>query len=66
MRSLAYAAQGILDADHALEWAINVGYLVVQEDKRGQPDELVLTRKGAVAVFVFWKAWDEAQREKAA
>lgn len=62
LRSMAAIAAGIHEPDRALLWCEAQGFLT-GSGKRG-PDgtvELVLTQRGASAVWLFWKAYDRAR-----
>jgi hypothetical protein len=57
IRSTFQAATGVDDADAALEWAVNLGWLVVGDDR----ETLTLTPQGEQIVWRWWKAYMEGR-----
>lgn len=57
IRGTFQSVTGSDDPDAALEWAVNLGWLVVGQDR----ETLTLTPEGEVFVWKFWRAYMEGR-----
>jgi len=56
IRDTARLAQGILDPEQALDWAVTVGYLVRGPER----DQVTFTERGMALAYTYWKAIAES------
>lgn len=59
IQTMAELIDGHTEKEAALQWAINVGWLVPHPRNRG---EVCLTPSGQQMVYLFWKAAEEGRK----
>lgn len=57
IRGTFQSVAGVDDPEAALEWAVNLGWLIVGDDR----ETLILTTEGELFVWKFWKAYMEGR-----